>query len=98
MNTLSLRSENDIHIITKMVFKDHDVLTSEGEKVRRNASLLRASVLDSLHKQEVILHLEDRVTSRKLRSRIIATGNERVMLENGLSIPVQCIRIIEFPS
>ena len=97
MSTLSLRSENDIHTIVNMVFKADDVLTTEREKVRRNASLLRASVLDSLHKQEVILHLEDRESEVKLRSRIIATGNERVMLEQGLSIPLQCIRNIEFP-
>lgn len=98
MSTLSLRSERDLETITNMVFKECDVLTTGRERIRRNASLLRASVLDSLHKQEVILHLEDAESEKKLRSRIIATGNERVMLENGLSIPVQCIRIIEFPS
>jgi len=98
MNTLSLRSESDIQTITSLVFKEHDVLTSDREKIRRNASLLRASLLDSLHQLAVVLHLEDQESTLKLRSRIIATGDERVMLEHGLSIPVQCIRIIEFPS
>lgn len=98
MTTLNLRSENDIRTITTMVFKDQDVLTTEREKMKRNASLLRASLLDSLHQLAVVLHVEDMESTRKVRSRIIATGDERVMLEQGLSIPVHCIRVIEFPS
>jgi len=81
-----------------MVFKTQDVLATEKERIRRSASLLKAAVLDSLSKMEVILTLEDKESEKKLRSRIIATGNDRVMLDKGISIPVQCIRNVEFPN
>jgi hypothetical protein len=81
-----------------MVFKTQDVLNSEKERIRRSASLLKAAVLDSLNKVEVILTLEDKETQMKLRSRIIAAGNNRVMLDKGVSIPVHCIVNVEFPN
>jgi acyl carrier protein len=98
MTLLSINSEIDQETISKLVFKSSDVLNSEREKIRRNASLLKAAVLDSLSKIEVVLTLEDKESLKKLRSRIIATGDERVMLEAGLSIPVHCIKHVEFPS
>jgi hypothetical protein len=81
-----------------MVFKTQDVLATEKERIRRSASLLKAAVLDSLNKVEVILTLEDKESQKRLRSRIIATGNDRVMLDKGISIPVHCIRNVEFPN
>jgi hypothetical protein len=47
---------------------------------------------------EVVLTLEDHDSQKRLRSRIIATGNDRVMLDKGVSIPVNCIKHIEFPN
>jgi hypothetical protein len=47
---------------------------------------------------EVVLTLEDKDSQKKLRSRIIAAGNDRVMLDKGVSIPVQCIVNVEFPN
>ena len=98
INTLTIHSRYDIETIAKMVFKTHDVLVTEKERVRRSASLLKAAVLDSLNKMEVILTLEDKDSQKRLRSRIIATGNDRVMLDKGISIPVHCIRNVEFPN
>jgi hypothetical protein len=94
---LSVHSENDLETLARLIFKTEDVLKTEREKVRRHASLLKAAVLDSLNKFEVILTLEDKESLKLLRSRIIATGDERVMLEKGLTIPVQCIKHVEFP-
>jgi acyl carrier protein len=98
MTTLSPHSDIDLHTIIRMVFKTDDVLTTERERIRRNAHLMRAAVLDSIESAEVVLVLEDKESQKKLRSRIIATGIDKVMLERGLSIPIQCIHSIEFPS
>jgi hypothetical protein len=95
---LNIHSRYDLDTIARMVFKTQDVLNSEKERIRRSASLLKAAVLDSLNKVEVILTLEDKETQMKLRSRIIAAGNNRVMLDKGVSIPVQCIVNVEFPN
>lgn len=94
---LSIHSQNDLEIIATMSFKAEDVLKTEREKIRRQANLLKAALLDSLHHLEVILTLEDKESLKLLRSRIIATGDERVMLDKGLTIPVQCIRQVDFP-
>jgi hypothetical protein len=96
--TLNIHSRYDLETIARMVFKTQDVLNSEKERIRRSASLLKAAVLDSLNKVEVILTLEDKETQMKLRSRIIAAGNNRVMLDKGVSIPVHCIVNVEFPN
>ena len=95
---LNIHSRYDLDTIARMVFKTQDVLNSEKERIRRSASLLKAAVLDSLNKVEVILTLEDKETQMKLRSRMIAAGNNRVMLDKGVSIPVQCIVNVEFPN
>ncbi|MFM7234466.1 MAG: hypothetical protein ACKOZM_07725 [Flavobacteriales bacterium] len=97
-NTLSIHSRSDIETLGRMVFKTDDVLLTEKERIRRSASLLKAAVLDSLNKVEVILTLEDHESQKKLRSRIIAAGNNRVLLDKGISIPVNCICAIEFPN
>ena len=96
MTMLTLNSEEELEIISQLAFKSSDVLATEREKVNRKANLLKAAVLDSISREEVVLTLEDNYSFKKLRSRVIATGDERVMLDKGLSIPVQCIHHVEF--
>lgn len=98
MDTLNLHSEDDFYLIRKMVFNDHDVLTTTRERLLRSANLMKAAVLDSINSIAVVLVVEDRESQKKLRSRIIATGDQHVLLENGLTLPVNCIKHIEFPS
>ena len=98
MAPLSLNSESDYSALINMDFKATDVLTSVRDKVKRQASLLRAALLDGLDQSEVLLVVEDTKSLKKVRSRIIATGNDRVLLERGLSIPIQCILDVEFLS
>jgi|GEM_PF-1132605 hypothetical protein len=98
ITTLNIHSRYDLETLARMVFKTQDVLNTEKERIRRSASLLKAAVLDSLSKMEVVLTLEDHDSQKRLRSRIIATGNDRVMLDKGVSIPVNCIKHIEFPN
>jgi len=97
MATLSLNSQQDMEKIARLDFKNVDVLLTKREKVIRHANLLKAVVLDSLHNAEVVITVEDKESLKKLRARIIATGDERVMLDKGISIPLQCIRHVEFP-
>ena len=98
ITTLNIHSRYDLETLARIVFKTQDVLNTEKERIRRSASLLKAAVLDSLSKMEVVLTLEDHDSQKRLRSRIIATGNDRVMLDKGVSIPVNCIKHIEFPN
>ena len=98
ITTLNIHSRYDLETLARMVFKTQDVLNTEKERIRRSASLLKAAVLDSLCKVEVVLTLEDHDSQKRLRSRIIAAGNDRVMLDKGVSIPVNCIKHIEFPN
>ena len=98
ITTLTMHSRYDIDTLARMIFKTQDVLNTEKERIRRSASLLKAAVLDSLSKMEVVLTLEDKDSQKKLRSRIIAAGSDRVMLDRGISIPIQCILNVEFPN
>jgi len=98
MSTLTVHCPTDFETIVNMEFQTADVLTSQRDRVRRHASLLRAAVLEGINECEVLLLVEDTKSVKKLRSRIIATGNDRVLLERGLSIPVHCIRQVEFLS
>lgn len=97
MTMLSVHSANDLETLARMVFKADDVLKTNREKIRRQANLLKASVMDSLSNFEVVLTVEDKESLKLLRSRIIATGDERVMLDKGLTIPVNCIIQVDFP-
>ena len=78
ITTLNIHSRYDIETLARMVFKTQDVLNTEKERIRRSASLLKAAVLDSLSKVEVVLTLEDKESQKRLRSRIIAAGNDRL--------------------
>lgn len=98
ITTLDIHSRYDLEKIHRMVFKTQDVLNTEKDRIRRSANLLKAAVLDSLSKMEVILTLEDHDSQKRVRSRVIAAGNDRVMLDKGVSIPVHCISNIEFPN
>jgi hypothetical protein len=73
ITTLNIHSRYDLEALARMVFKTSDVLNTEKERIRRSASLLKAAVLDSLSKMEVVL-------------------------DKGVSIPVQCIVQVEFPN
>lgn len=83
--------------IAQFAYCSIDVLPTERERVKRTASLMKATLMDSVSGSEVILVVRDQHSTKKLRSRVIATGNNRVMLERGISIPLQCIVDVEFP-
>lgn len=84
-------------VISKLNFIDHEVLRTERDRIMRMASILRATTLESIHPTEVIITLEARHQVAKVRTRVMATGDERIMLDGGITIPIHCIRSIEFP-
>ncbi len=97
MVTLTLNTDTELQTIANLLFKSSDALQTDRERVNRHASLLKAVVLESLSNQEVILTLEDQTSTKKLRTRIIATGNDKVMIDKGLTLPLRCIQMVEFP-
>lgn len=96
MKMLSVHSANDLEPLARMVFKVDDVLKTNGEKIRRQANLLKASIIDSLSNFEVVFTVGDKESLKLLRSRIIATGDERAVPDKGLTIPVNCIIQVDF--
>jgi hypothetical protein len=91
-------TDHHLNHISKMVFSEHEVLKSDRERILRMASLLKASTLESIHPTEVVLTLGAKHETAKIRARIMATGDERVVLDGGFSIPIHCIYTVEFPS
>jgi hypothetical protein len=89
---------DDFDLIKESRYSPNDVLLSRSARLRRRAHLLQAVALESLEQTEVVLTLEHEYSCSKLRSRIIATGDENVVLEKGLSIPIRSIHRIEFLS
>ena len=98
MTMFTLSSAEDIAAITGLHYKSEDVLPTPLLRIRRRAGLLKAVALESLNKEEVILTLEDKNSVRKVRSRIIATGDEQVLLEKGVIVPVRSICRVDFES
>ncbi len=94
VHTLSTREE--VALLIQLKFKHTDVLTSERDRVKRKAKILVAQAIESRSKGEVILTMEDQHCQRKIKSRIIASGDDRVVLERGISLPIQCISDVEF--
>ncbi len=98
MTMFTLSTAEDAAAISNMNFKSEDVLATPIQRIRRRAGLLKAVALESISREAVILTLEDHNSVRKVRSRIIATGDEQVLLEKGIVIPVRSICTIEFKS
>jgi hypothetical protein len=92
-----MNASEEAEFFARMNFVDYDVLSSPREKIRRKANLLKAVALESLNKAEVILTVEDQHSCKKIRSRIVATGDDQVVLEKGFSLPIHCIHYVEFP-
>ncbi len=95
---ITLSGNEEFHLIKNAVFAQTDVLMSRSARIRRQACLLQAVALEGISKTEVVLTLENVQSCSKLKSRVIATGDENILVEHGISIPIRCIHRIEFPS
>lgn len=91
-------TDHHLDQINKMVFSDHEVLRSDRDRILRMASLLKASTLESIHPTEVLITVGGHHEMHMIRARVMATGDERVVLDGGLSIPIHCIYSVDFLS
>jgi hypothetical protein len=94
---LTLKSESDLQTIRQFKYHETDVLERPQDRIKRASSLMKATLLDTISGSEAIVIILADNDVKKLRSRVIAVGNERVMLERGVSIPLASIRDVEFP-
>lgn len=95
--TISLgTTEDQFEIVNHIEAPHEDVLKSYPQRIRRNAQLLKAATSESFPGQEVILTIEDRQTCTRLKTQVIATGNDRVLLRGGISVPLACIHEVRF--
>ena len=89
-------TEDNFEIITHIEAPYEDVLKSIPQRVRRNAQLLKAATSESYPGQEVIITIEERMTCTRLRTQVVATGYDRVLLRGGISVPLACIHEVRF--
>lgn len=92
-----LNTEKDFQTILQFKYPEADALNTPNDKLNRASKLMKASLMDSISKSDAILIIQSQESMQKIRSRVIAVGNERVMLERGISIPLACIVDVEFP-
>jgi hypothetical protein len=88
--------EDHYEIINHIKAPNEDVLKSFPQRIRRNAQLLKAATTESFPGQEVILTIEDSQTCSRVQTQVIATGNDRVLLRGGISVPLACIHEVRF--
>jgi hypothetical protein len=89
-------TEDHFEIINHIEAPIEDVLRTYPERIRRNAQLLKAATTEAFPGQEVILTIEDRQACSRLKTQVVATGNDRVLLRGGISVPLACIHEVRF--
>lgn len=77
-------------------FRSEDVLKNQRERIKRKADLLRAMTMEGINQTEVILTFQDQIELRRMRTRVIATGDDRIVLSQGQSLPIHSIVDVEF--
>lgn len=82
--------------IESLSFKTEDVLNDHRQRIKRKADLLRAMMLEGMNQTEVILTFQDEVEIRKVKARVVATGDDRIVLSEGQSLPIHSIVDVEF--
>lgn len=98
MKSITLTAEDAFEILAHLPLKDNDVLELERDKARRHRQLMKAVSLDSVQPQVVILVVEDQISTKKVLTRVFAAGNDKVLIEHGISLPTQCIQEVQFPA
>lgn len=97
MTLMTLASKEEIENFLKQRFGIPDVLKNPRDRIKRKANLVKAATLESINGTEVVLMVEDQNSCKKVRSRIIATADDQVVLTNGISLPIHCIHSVLFP-
>lgn len=82
--------------IESLSFRTEDVLENQRAKIRRKADLLKAMTLEGINQTEVILTFQDQIELRRMRTRVVATADDHVVLAHGQSLPIHSILDVEF--
>lgn len=96
MTIISACSSDEIRCLFNTTYNAEDVLKTPRQRIMRTAGLIKAAALESISPCEVTITIEDLNSCKKIISRVLAKGDERILLENGLSLPIKCIHSIEF--
>jgi hypothetical protein len=89
---LCIEPEDLQFFIHPEMMNTEDVLIHPGDRIRRSAVLLQASTIEG---SKVMLHIAVGDETYCFQTPVVATGNERVVLSGGRSLPVNCIRKAE---
>ncbi|MFM1998087.1 MAG: hypothetical protein RL204_34 [Bacteroidota bacterium] len=82
--------------IEKHNFKSDDVLRNQRDRIKRKAQLLRAMTLEGIDQTEVILTYQDDLELKRMRTRVIVTADDSIVLDHGNTLPIHCILDVEF--
>jgi hypothetical protein len=93
---ITLHSEHDRMLVSHFDMNLQDVLRSNNDRIQRRAALFRAALLDSISGMEVILTIQGVDHQVRVKSRVIAAGDDCVLLEKGIALPVSCICDVQF--
>lgn len=91
----ALNPHADKSILSKTNFTDKEVLASQFLRRKRQAKLLSAAAIDQTRKTEVILTIEEQNSCSRIKTGILALCDDRVLLNCGLSIPLNCIHHVQ---
>lgn len=92
----ALTPYSDKSYLQKTVFTEQEVLTTHTARTRRQAKLLSAATLETAKKTEVIITFEDQNSCTRLQTGIFALTDDKVLLNCGRSIPLNCIHDVQF--
>ncbi|MFN8777444.1 MAG: hypothetical protein ACK5XV_11825 [Flavobacteriales bacterium] len=87
--------QDDLLFLTELTFPDCDVLSNPRDQRIRKARLLQAAAQGNDSGAEVELILQDDFSCRQIRTRVLAAGDDRVLVDKGISIPLACISRVQ---
>jgi hypothetical protein len=96
MTHLCLQNAADAATISAFQFTSYDVLANPLDKTRRRADILKALSLESLYASKIELWVQGVYSCMRVRGRIMATGDKRIHMDNGLCIPLHSIYKVHF--
>ena len=93
----AIQDTEDFETVLSLSFPKQDVLVTETDRQKRKANLIKAVTLESLAPTEVVLYLETKAGCQKVKSRVLATGDQQVLIERGFAVPISSIHRVDFP-
>lgn len=79
-------------------YAEKDVLPAMHDRMKRLACLMKAISLEGMSSSPVTLDLESQEFCLRVTSRVIAASNHKIILENGMRLPIRAIHKVSFSS